>query len=121
MKLNLARGFSVSAHLVPGKNRQGGMMKKVTLGVALLAMLCLVPSLSWAQEAANGEKTFKAKCAGCHGANAEGKPATKAPAVKGKTADEIQKEFSTSPKHASFKKLTPAQVADLAAYLATLK
>jgi len=40
---------------------------------------------------------------------------------QGKGADEIQKQISTSPKHASVKNLTPAQVKDLAAYLATLK
>jgi mono/diheme cytochrome c family protein len=97
------------------------MMKKVLPAAAIAAMLCLVISVSHAQDSANGEKTFKAKCAGCHGANAEGKPATKAPAVKGKSADEIQKQFATSPKHASFKKLTPAEVKDLAAYLASLK
>ena len=96
-------------------------MKKVLLGIAIVAMLCLAASISRAQDSANGEKTFKAKCAGCHGANAEGKPAMKSPAIKGKTADEITKAFSASPKHASVKSLTPADVKDLAAYLATLK
>jgi mono/diheme cytochrome c family protein len=96
-------------------------MKRVLLGVALVAMLWLTASVSRAQDSANGEKTFKAKCAGCHGANAEGKPATKAPAIKGKSAEEIEKHFSVSPKHASFKKLTSAEVKDLADYLATLK
>jgi len=33
-------------------------------------MLCLVGSVSRAQDTANGEKGYKAKCAGCHGANA---------------------------------------------------
>ena len=96
-------------------------MRKVLLGVAIVAMLTLVASISRAQDPANGEKTFKAKCAGCHGANGEGKPAMKSPAIKGKSADEITKAFSTSPKHASVKSLTPADVKDLAAYLATLK
>lgn len=45
----------------------------------------------------------------------------KAPAIKGKNADEIQKQISTSPKHASVKNLTEEEVKDLAAYLATLK
>jgi hypothetical protein len=40
---------------------------------------------------------------------------------KGKSADEIQKQISTSPKHAGVTNLTAAQVKDLAAYLATLK
>jgi mono/diheme cytochrome c family protein len=97
------------------------MMKKVLAGVAIVTMLYFVASVSRAQDSANGEKTFKGKCAGCHGANGEGKEATKAPSVKGKSADDIQKQISTSPKHASAKKLTPAEVKDLAAYLATLK
>lgn len=95
-------------------------MKKVLLGVAIVAMFCLAASISQAHSA-NGEKTFKAKCAGCHGANAEGKPAMKSPSIKGKSADEITKALSTSPKHASVKSLTPEDVKNLAAYLATLK
>jgi mono/diheme cytochrome c family protein len=98
------------------------MMKKSLLGLAILSILCLAAaSVSRAQDSANGEKTYKAKCAGCHGANAEGKPAMKSPSIKGKSADEIQKQISTSPKHAGVKNLTPAEVKDLAAYLATLK
>jgi len=96
-------------------------MKKVLLGVAIGAMFCLAAPASRAQDAANGEKTFKAKCVGCHGANGEGKPAMKSPSIKGKSADEITKAFATSPKHASVKSLTPADVKDVAAYLATLK
>jgi mono/diheme cytochrome c family protein len=98
------------------------MMKKFLLGAAIVSILCLAAaSVSRAQDSANGEKTYKAKCAGCHGANAEGKPAMKSPSIKGKSADEIQKQISTSPKHAGVKNLTPAEVKDLAAYLATLK
>jgi mono/diheme cytochrome c family protein len=94
---------------------------KLRSAIAIAAMLCLAASVSRAQDSANGEKTFKAKCAGCHGADAAGKPAMKSPSIKGKTADEITKALSTSPKHASVKSLTPADVKDLAAYLATLK
>jgi len=67
------------------------------------------------------KKTFKAKCAGCHGADGAGKPATKSPSIKGKSADEITKAFSASPKHASVKSLAAADVKNIAAYLATLK
>ena len=95
---------------------------KTTLSViAVAAFFCLTVSVSRAQDAANGEKTFKAKCVGCHGTNGEGKPAMKSPSIKGKSADEITKAFATSPKHASVKSLTPADVKDVAAYLATLK
>jgi mono/diheme cytochrome c family protein len=96
-------------------------MRKVLSGIAIVAMLWLAASVSRAQDSAKGEKTFKAKCAGCHGADAAGKAAVKSPSIKGKNADELTKVFSTSPKHASLKKLTPADVNDLAAYLATLK
>jgi mono/diheme cytochrome c family protein len=96
-------------------------MKKVLLVISVTAMFCLIVSISRAQDSANGEKIFKAKCAGCHGADAAGKPAMKSPSIKGKSAEEISKAFSTSPKHASVKSLTPADVKDLAAYLATLK
>jgi len=97
------------------------MMKKVLFGVAIVAMLWLATSVSRAQDTAKGEKTFKSKCAGCHGADAAGKPAVKSPSIKGKSADEITKAFSASPKHSSVKNLPPADVNNLAAYLATLK
>jgi mono/diheme cytochrome c family protein len=96
-------------------------MSKVISGIAIVAMLCLVGSVSRADDAANGEKTFKAKCAGCHGPDAAGKPAMKSPSIKGKTAEDIKKVISTSPKHAGAKSLTDDQVKELAAYLATLK
>jgi mono/diheme cytochrome c family protein len=97
------------------------VMKRILSGITFVAMLCLVGSISRAQDAANGEKTYKAKCAACHGPDAAGKPAMKSPSIKGKTADEIQKEISTSPKHASLKSLTADQVKEIAAYLSTLK
>lgn len=96
-------------------------MKRVLSTVTVIAMLCLASSVVRAQDAANGEKTYKAKCAVCHGADAAGKEAMKSPAVKGKTADQIQKAISTSPKHATLKSLTADQVKELAAYLGTLK
>ena len=96
-------------------------MREVLLGVAIVAMLWMAASVSRAQDSDKGEKTFKAKCAGCHGADAAGKPAVKSPSIKGKSADEITKAFASSPKHASVKNLAPADVQDLAAYLATLK
>jgi mono/diheme cytochrome c family protein len=96
-------------------------MKKVLSGIAIVGMLCMAASITLAQDSANGEKTFKAKCAGCHGADAAGKPAMKSPSIKGKTADDIQKVIASSPKHASLKSLTADEVKDVAAYLGTLK
>jgi mono/diheme cytochrome c family protein len=107
--------------LYQGRTNKEEIMKKLLSGLAIVAMLCLVTSLSRAQDSAKGEKTFKAKCAGCHGPDAAGKSAVKSPSIKGKTADEITKALSASPKHASVKNLPPADVNDLAAYLATLK
>jgi mono/diheme cytochrome c family protein len=96
-------------------------MSKLISGIIFVAMLCLIGSVSRAQDTANGEKTFKAKCAAYHGADAAGKPAMKSPSIKGKTAEDIKKVISTSPKHAGLKSLTDDQVKELAAYLATLK
>jgi mono/diheme cytochrome c family protein len=96
-------------------------MKKIISGFAFAAVLCRLGAFSRAQDTAIGEKTFKTKCTACHGPDAAGKPAMKSPSIKGKTADEIQKAISTSPKHASLKSLTTDQLKELAAYLATLK
>jgi mono/diheme cytochrome c family protein len=96
-------------------------MKKAWLSVGLVAMLCGSTSVVRAQDAAAGEKLFKAKCVGCHGADAAGKPAVKSPPIKGKSADKIQQVISSSKKHASLKKLTPDEVKSIAAYLSTLK
>jgi cytochrome c553 len=119
MNLSSVRGFSIAACLVPEKKEE--VMKKVLVGIAIVGMLWLAVSVSRAQDSAKGEKVFKSKCAGCHGADAAGKPAVKSPSIKGKSADEITKAFSASPKHASVKNLATADVKDLAAYLATLK
>ncbi len=94
-------------------------MKKLCLAVAMVALLWATTAV--AQDQAAGEKLFKSKCAGCHGTDAAGKPAVKSPSIKGKTADDIHKEISTSPKHASLKSLTEDQVKNLAAFLGTLK
>jgi mono/diheme cytochrome c family protein len=96
-------------------------MKRILSGIALLAVFCFLGTASRAQDAASGEKTFKAKCAACHGPDAAGKPAMKSPSIKGKTAEDIQKVISTSAKHASLKSLTADEVKGVAAYLATLK
>jgi mono/diheme cytochrome c family protein len=96
-------------------------MKKACLGIAIVALLCFSTSLMHGQDQAAGQKLFKAKCAGCHGADAAGKAATKAPSVKGKSSDEITKHIATSPKHASLKKLTPDEIKSIAEYLGTLK
>jgi mono/diheme cytochrome c family protein len=99
--------------------KENGMKKLYLVSViAAMFMACLTIH---AQDQAKGEKLFKSKCAGCHGADAAGKAAVKSPSIKGKTAEEIQKEISTSAKHTSVKSLTADQVKDITAYLGTLK
>jgi len=65
-------------------------MRIRTIGAAALAfaasMLVLTPRNTRAAE--DGGALFKAKCAVCHGANGEGKPAIKAPSL---TSDEAKK------------------------------
>lgn len=61
-------------------------LQAVALPVAMLALIALQPA--WG---ADGAASYKSKCATCHGPNGEGKPAMKAPALKGtsKSTDEI--------------------------------
>jgi cytochrome c len=49
--------------------------------VITLAVLSLAVSVGL--KAQDGAALYKTKCAGCHGANGEGKPAMKAPPLKG--------------------------------------
>jgi len=51
----------------------------------VITVLAASPAVSWAAE--DGAALYKAKCAGCHGAGGEGKPAVKAPALKGTALD----------------------------------
>ena len=69
-------------------------MKNVLPGIAVVAMLCLVGSVSRAQDTTN---------------------------AKGKTAEDINKEIASSPNDAGRKSLTADEVKDIAAYLGTLK
>ena len=56
--------------------------------VGLVAMLLVTSWASWAAE--DGAVLYKKKCAGCHGANGEGKPVTKAPALRGTSREANQ-------------------------------
>jgi mono/diheme cytochrome c family protein len=59
------------------------MMLVMTVAVTLFI---LIPNLSWADD---GGTIYKAKCAMCHGADAAGKPAMKAPSL---ISDEMKKK-----------------------------
>jgi mono/diheme cytochrome c family protein len=94
---------------------------KVTIMVLAIALVLFIalPNLSWAAE--DGAALYKAKCSACHNADASGKPALKAPAVKGKTAADVTKAME-NPKHAAVKKaLNDAQIKAIGDYLAALK
>jgi mono/diheme cytochrome c family protein len=97
-------------------------MSKLAALVAVMALLLFValPNLSWAAE--DGAALYKAKCAACHKADASGNPAMKAPALKGKTAEDVQKAVDTNAKHAALKgKLSDEQVKAIGDYLKTLQ
>ena len=95
--------------------------------VALTALLLSASTVSWA--AADGAALFKAKCAVCHGANGEGKPSMKAPALKGTTmevdklTEHIMKGEPTSkaPHNKGISGLSEEQAKAIAEYVKTLK
>ena len=105
-------------------------MKKLgTLGLVgtLFAGTCLLSAQAKADTAA-GEAMFKAKCAGCHGADGKGKEAMKTTDM---AAADVQKlsdaELSgiisngKGGRMPAYKTLTPEQVKDLVGYIRSLK
>jgi mono/diheme cytochrome c family protein len=97
-----------------------------TLVAALLAGACLVSTAARADVAA-GEATFKAKCAGCHGADGKGKEMMKtrdlasADVQKMSDADLSGMITNGKGKMPPYKTLTPEQVKDLVAFIRSLK
>ncbi len=97
---------------------------KLLSAIALTAMLCVVASVSRAQDTASAEKTFKTKCASCHGADGKGKAALK---TQDLASAEVQKmsdaELTTitadgkGKMPAYGKSLKPDQIKDLVAYI----
>jgi mono/diheme cytochrome c family protein len=77
----------------------------------------------------DGAALYKTKCAGCHGSNGEGKPAVKAPALKGtswdanKIVEHVTKgEPQSKPPHnKGISGLTNEQAKAIAEYVETLK
>jgi cytochrome c6 len=98
----------------------------VTLAGALLAGVCLFSVPAQADTAA-GATMFKAKCAGCHGADGAGKDAMKttdmgaADVQKMSDADLSAVITGGKGKMPAYKALTPDQVKDLVGYIRTLK
>ena len=81
-----------------------------------------------ASGADDGAALYKQKCAGCHGASGEGKPAMKAPALKGTSqsdgqiAERLVKGVpdGKGPHKKGIAGLTEAQAKAIAAYVKTL-
>jgi cytochrome c6 len=98
----------------------------VTLAAALLAGTCLF-STSAKADAAAGGTTFKAKCAGCHGADGAGKDAMK---TRDMGSADVQKQSDADlsgiisngkGKMPPYKTLSADQVKDLVSYIRSLK
>lgn len=90
--------------------------------------LLLVAS-SYSLAAADGAALYKSKCSGCHGANGEGKPAVKAPALKATTLDAAQitnhlikgESGSKPPHNKGINGLSEEQAKAIADYVKSLK
>ncbi|HXY49783.1 MAG TPA: c-type cytochrome [Terriglobales bacterium] len=99
------------------------MNRMFTAAVLALA----VSTASWAAE--DGAALYKKKCAGCHGANGEGKPAVKAPPLKGtkleggQIAQHITKgeADSKAPHNKGIAGVSEEQATAIAEYIKTLK
>jgi len=95
--------------------------------VSLATMLVIASSASWAAE--DGASLYKTKCAGCHGASGEGKPAMKAPALKGTSLDANQiaehitkgEAGSKAPHNKGIAGLNDEQAKAIAEWVKTLK
>ena len=103
------------------------MKHRTSVGNALgLGLLLVVPSIALAAD--DGAALYKSKCAGCHGAAGEGKPAVKAPALKATTldADKIAQHItkgeptSKPPHKKGIAGLTEAQAKTIAEFVKTL-
>ena len=92
--------------------------------IIAVAMFVLIPNLSWAED---GAAIFKAKCAMCHGADAAGKPAMKAPSLisdeaKKKSDADLTKAVTETAKHTpAVKALAADDVKAVVAYIRSLQ
>jgi len=97
-------------------------------GVTMLLALFLSLASAAASAADEGAGLYKQKCAGCHGASGEGKPAMKAPALKGTSlsddqmADRLVKgtPASKGPHKKRIAGLTETQAKAIAVYVKSL-
>ena len=98
------------------------VMLVMTIAVALFI---LIPNLSWAAD--DGATLYKAKCAMCHGADAAGKPAMKAPSLISDEAKKLSdadlaKAVAEKAKHpAGVKSLAADDVKAVVTYIRSLQ
>lgn len=101
------------------------MTGKSRTAVMTLALIASAGSLA----AQDGAALYKTKCAGCHGASGDGKPAIKAPALKGTKLDAGQitqhltkgEPASKAPHNKGISGLSEDQAKAIAEYVKTLK
>lgn len=93
------------------------MKTKFAALFATLALVVFIASPTWAAE--DGAALYKAKCAGCHGADAAGKG--KAVALKGVDEAKVKGGLAKAPHTAMAKNLSEEQVKAIAAYVKGLK
>jgi cytochrome c5 len=108
--------------------RKNEIMKTTKLVILVMtiavALFILIPNLSWADD---GATLYKAKCAACHGADAAGKPAMKAPSLisdeaKKKSDADLTKAVAETAKHpAPVKGLAADDVKAIVTYLRSLQ
>jgi mono/diheme cytochrome c family protein len=105
------------------KGAQDMNWKSVVSGAALFLV---VSTTSWA---ADGAALYKSRCANCHGANGEGKPAMKAPSLKETKLDTnqlVQYITNGDPQHKAphnrgISRVNEEQAKAIADFVATLK
>lgn len=102
-------------------------MMKQRFAIVSAGLLLFASSASWAA-ASEGESLYKKKCAACHGASGEGKPAMKAPALKGSsmTVNQLIQHItkgeptSKAPHNKGISGVSEAQAKAVAEYLKAL-
>jgi mono/diheme cytochrome c family protein len=98
------------------------VMLVMTIAVALFI---LIPNLSWAAD--DGATLYKAKCTMCHGPDAAGKPALKAPSLISDEAKKLSdadftKAVAEKAKHpAGVKSLAAGDVKAIVTYVRSLQ
>jgi mono/diheme cytochrome c family protein len=101
--------------------------KSLIYASLLAASLAVLPAASWGAD--DGAALYKTKCSVCHGAAGEGKPAMKAPALKGTamTVDQIVQHItkgeatSKAPHNKGISGLSSEQATQIATYIKSFK